>query len=112
MSNPPPPAVPLSLISPSRSSRSLSSASLAVPSASPATGGPAVLPTSVDSKKSRTACLHRSSVGSSGIFVWPRPRVGPGSFLVSSRSAALRVFCRLFYWGQFLNRCSRVWILY
>ena len=96
-----------SLKNASCSSRSLYShpeASLASPSPSPATGGPDVLPTSVVARKTRTVWLHRSSASSSAILVRPRPRVGPGSFLVSSRTAAQRVFCWLRHWGKFLER--------
>jgi len=42
----------------------------------------------------------------------PAPEWGPGSLLVSCRAAAQRVFCWHCHWGQFLNRCSRVWMLY
>ena len=71
------------------------------------TGGPAVLPTSVVARKSRSAWLHRSSANSSAILVRTLPRIGPGSFLVSSKAVVQRVFVG-FRCGQFLNRCSRV----
>jgi len=54
--------------------------------------------------------LPRAS--SSAMLVRSLPRVGPGSFLVSSRTVVWRVFCWLLHWGQLLKRCSRVWILY
>ena len=44
----------------------------------------------------------------------PRSWCGPcpGSFLVSFKTVAQGVFCWLFHCGQFLDRCSRVRILY
>jgi len=70
------------------------------------TGGPAVLPTSVVARKSRSAWLHHSSANSSAILVRSLPRVGPRSFLVTSKTVVQRVYCWLFHCGQFLNRCS------
>ena len=55
---------------------------------------------SVIARKTRTAWLHRSSASSSAILVRSRPRVGPGSFLVSSRTAAQRGFCWLRHWDS------------
>jgi len=43
-----------------------------------ATGGPAVLPTSVVARKSRIALLQRSSANSSAILVRSLVRTGPG----------------------------------
>jgi len=68
-------------------------ASLAAQFPSSATGGPDVLPTSVVARKTRTAWLHRSSASSFVMLVWDLPRVGPGSFLVFSRTVPQRVFC-------------------
>ena len=68
-----------SLKAPSRSSRFLlshSEASLAA----------------VVAKKSRSVWLHRSSANSSAILVRSLPRVGSGSFLVSSKTVVQRVF--------------------
>ena len=54
-------------------------------------------------RKSRIAWLHRSSANSSAILVRSLPRVGPGSFLVSSRTVAQRVLCWLFHCGHALS---------
>ena len=95
----------------SRSLFSHSEALLAAPSPSSATGGPDVLPTSVVARKTRTAWLHRSA-SSSAVLVRSLPRVGPGSYLASPKTAAQRDFCWHRHCGWFLNRCSRVWMLY
>ena len=57
--------------------------SLAVPSPSPATGGPDV--TSVFARKTRTAWLHCSSASSSAILVRSRPRVAGASWSLLRR---------------------------
>jgi len=104
-----------SLLSQIRSSCSLAShseASLAASSSYSATGGPDVRPTSVVAKNWSTAWLHRSSASSSAMLVRSRRRVGPGSFVVSLRTVVQRVFCWHRHWGQSLNRCYRVWMLY
>jgi len=83
-------------LSQARSSCSLAShseASLAASSSSSATGGPDVRPTSVVARNWSTAWLHSSSASSFAILVLSRPRAGPGSFRVSSRTVAQRVFC-------------------
>jgi len=52
------------------------------------------------------SCLPVSFKGTANcpaILVRSLPWVGPGSFLVSSRTVAQRVFCWLFHYGQFLN---------
>ena len=93
--SPTPSRSPSSLKAASRSSRSLlshSEISLAAASASSATGGPAVLPTYVVARESRSAWLHRSSADSSTILVRPLPRVGPGSLLGSSKTGLLLTF--------------------
>jgi len=74
-----------------RSSCSLAShsdASLAASSSSLAAGGPDVRPASVVARNVSTAWLHRWSASSFAILVLSRPRVGPGSFLISSRTVA------------------------
>jgi len=53
---------------------------------------PAVIPTSVVARKSRSAWLHRSSSNSSAILVRSLSRVGPGNFLVSSKTVVLLAF--------------------
>ena len=97
---PPPPASPRPLPTMRVAPRVPCSPSLVALSPSSATGGPDVLRTSVVARKTRTTWLHRSSASSSAILVWSRPRVGPGSFLVSSRTAAQRVFCWLRHGGR------------
>jgi len=95
-SPPIPPPEPLKAAS--RSSRSLlsrSEISLAAAPAASATGGPAVLPDVCCGKEIEKRRLHYSSANSSAFLVRSLPRVGPGSFPVSSKAVVQRVFCWL-----------------